>query len=86
VGSWSSLAEYREADAEGNVLSGEAILRDAENNIVVGDSDHLIALVGVHDMVVVQSGNAVLVVPRRRAQEVRDVVAALEKRDLEEYL
>ncbi len=86
VGSWSSLAEYREADAEGNVHGGETILRDAANNIVVSDSDHLVALVGVHDMVVVQSGNAVLVVPRRRAQEVRDVVAALEKGNLEEYL
>jgi len=86
VGTWSSLAEYREADADGNVLSGEAFLLDAKDNIVFGDSDHLVALVGVHDLVVVQAGNAVLVVPRRRAQEVRDVVAALEQRKLEEYL
>jgi len=86
VGSWSSLAEYREADTNGNVVSGEAVLRDSKDNIVVGDSDHVVAVVGVRDMVVIQSGNAVLVVPRKRSQEVREIVKALEKRKLDEYL
>jgi mannose-1-phosphate guanylyltransferase len=86
VGSWSSLAEYRDCDASGNVVAGEAILHNAHDNIVVGDADHVVAVVGVRDLVVVQSGNAVLVVPRRRAQQVRNVVDALEKRKLDQFL
>jgi mannose-1-phosphate guanylyltransferase len=78
VGSWSALADTRVARDDGNVVSGDAVIVDAERNIVVCDDGHVIALIGVHDLVVVQSGDAILVVPKHRAQDVRDVVAALE--------
>ena len=86
VGSWAALADYRPKDANGNVTQGTAVLHDAANNIVVGDTDHAIALIGVQDLVVVQSGNSILVVPRERAQEVREVVSALQGQALDPYL
>ena len=80
VGSWPSLAEVVEPDASGNHESGGAqvIARDAEGCIVHGDAGTLVALVGVRDLVVVKSGDAVLVCPRDRAEEVKAIVARLE--------
>ncbi len=85
VGSWTALADYRPADDAGNVVQGNAVLCDAAGNVVVSDPDCAVALVGVRDLVVVQSGDAVLVVPRDRAQDVRDAVAALDAAGLERF-
>jgi Mannose-6-phosphate isomerase len=58
----------------------------ARGNIAVAEPGKIIALVGVIDLVVVQAGDAILVVPRSRAQEVRDAVAALGRAALDRYL
>lgn len=86
VGSWAALSDYRPADEHGNVVQGTAVLHDARDNIVVGEPGHVVTLIGVEGLVVVQSGNAVLVVPRERAQDVREAVAALQRRGLAEHL
>lgn len=86
VGSWSALAEYRPADDHGNITEGTVIVHEARGNIVITDPDTVVAVIGVHDVVVVKSGNGVLVVPRERAQDVRAAVAALKERNLDEYL
>lgn len=86
VGSWSALAEYRPADDHGNISQGTVILHEAHDNIVISDHDTAVAVIGVSDLVVVKAGNGVLVVPRDRAQDVRAVVAALEERNLDDYL
>lgn len=86
VGSWAALADYRATDADGNAVLGMAIVRDAKRNVVVSDLGCVVAVIGVDDLVVVQSGNAVLVVPRDRAQEVRKVVDELHARGLDEFL
>lgn len=86
VGAWSSLAELRPADENGNVCSGLVLVHDAGHNVVACDAGMVVALVGVKDLVVVQSGNAVLVLPRERAQDVREIVLQLEERKLDAYL
>jgi mannose-1-phosphate guanylyltransferase len=87
VGAWSALADIAPADADGNVALGAPLVaEDARGNIVVGDAGRVIALVGVEDLVVVQSGDALLVVPRARAQEVRAAVDANERAGLSRYL
>lgn len=80
VGAWPSLAEVVPADGSGNHVSGgvRLVARDAQGCIVYGDAGSLVALVGVENLVVVQSGNTVLVCPRDRAQEVKAIVARLE--------
>ena len=86
VGAWSALAEIEPADPDGNVRLAEGALVDARGNIVLADPGRVVALVGVEGLVVVQAGDAVLVVPRARAQEVRAAVAALEAAGLDRYL
>jgi mannose-1-phosphate guanylyltransferase len=86
VGSFAAIPEVRPADAAGNVVSGEgAVLVDCKGCVVLAEKRPL-AVVGLSDMVVVDSGDAVLVVPRARSQDVRQVVEALKARKLEKYL
>jgi mannose-1-phosphate guanylyltransferase len=86
VGSFAAIPEVRPADANGNVVSGEgAVLVDCKGCVVLAEKRPL-AVVGLTDTVVVDSGDAVLVVPRGRSQDVRQVVEALKARKLEKYL
>lgn len=77
VGSWTSAWELAEHDAEGNASSGEALLLDARNCYVRGLPDKLVAVVGIDDLVVVDTEDALLVVPRDRAQDVGQIVKTL---------
>jgi len=79
VGEWPALVRHAEADGAGNVTRGDTALHEAHGNIVVGESGHLVALLGVDDLVVVQTPEATLVCPKSRAQELKkllQVVAA----------
>ena len=85
LGSWRAVADLTENDdAFGNSAPPGTILIDAENNHLVdlrsGNDKRAIALVGVSGLVVVQTDDALLVVPRDQAQRVREVVAALKAR------
>jgi mannose-1-phosphate guanylyltransferase len=84
VGSWQVTWEMSDRDADGNSLPEGTVAVDAKNNLVrdltSGTSRKRWALVGVSDLVVVETDDAVLVVPRERAQDVRAVVDALAKR------
>jgi mannose-1-phosphate guanylyltransferase len=84
VGSWSALGEVRTPDPAGNVVVGEAVLLDAKNTLVHAAEGPLVALLGVEDLVVVSTRDAVLVCPRSRAQEVRKMVEELERRGRED--
>ncbi|MBS2020045.1 MAG: mannose-1-phosphate guanylyltransferase [Deltaproteobacteria bacterium] len=79
VGSWQSAWELADRDAAGNALPPGAIAIDGKNNLVrtMNGSKKVIALVGVNDLVVVETDDAILVIPRDRAQDVRLVVDAL---------
>jgi mannose-1-phosphate guanylyltransferase len=86
VGSWAAFGELHAADAAGNVTVGTAVVCDGAGNIAVGDPEKVVALVGVENLVVVQAGDAVLVVPRERAQDVRIAVEALGRAGLGRFL
>jgi len=86
VGSWAAISEVRGADARGNVVAGGALVLDGGDNVVVSDDDTLIATVGVSDLVVIKSGDAILVVKKDQAQRVREIVDALGTKGLDRYL
>ncbi|HEU4734415.1 MAG TPA: sugar phosphate nucleotidyltransferase [Kofleriaceae bacterium] len=86
VGSWAALPALHGVDERGDTVTGAAVILDGGGNIAIGDDDALIAMVGVSDLIVVKSGNAVLVLPRDRAQDVRKIVDALSARGLTRYL
>jgi mannose-1-phosphate guanylyltransferase len=81
VGSWQTTWEMADRDAQGNAVPAGSIAVDAANNLVrdltSGTVKKRWALLGVHDLVIVETDDAVLVVPRDRAQDVRAIVDAL---------
>lgn len=86
VGSWAALPALLGADAAGNTIAGPAIVTRGAGNIIASDDDTLIAAVGVDDLVIVKSGDAILVVRKDAAQDVREVVDILSRRGLARYL
>lgn len=86
VGSFTALPSVRKLDAKGNVAEGETVLVDVADSVVLGHERRPLAVIGVEGMVVVDAGDAVLVCPKERAQEVRRVVEELGKRGLREVL
>ena len=85
IGNWAELGDRVRADASGNSVEGEAVLIDTNGSLVFGDR-RLIAAVGLQDMIIVDSPDALLVVPRSRAQDVRKVVEALKQARKTRYL
>lgn len=81
LGSWTSAWELAERDADANAIANDAISIDARGNYVHAPSGKLVALVGVEDLIVVDTGDALMIVPRSRAQDVREVVKTLKERD-----
>ena len=79
VGSWDALHAISERDAAGNAHRGEVIAIDTKGCLVRSDGPR-IALVGVSDLIVVASGNDILILPRGRSQEVKALIEAM-KRD-----
>ncbi|MBE4856529.1 mannose-1-phosphate guanyltransferase [Enterobacter cloacae complex sp. P40RS] len=73
VGSWSSLWDVSDKTHEGNVCSGDVIALNSGNNLILSDTS-LIATVGVHNLVIVQTKDAVLIADRNAVQDVKKVV------------
>jgi mannose-1-phosphate guanylyltransferase len=88
VGDWMAVYDLSEKDAHGNALQGHAIAHDASRCLVQtrkGDK-RLVVLVGVHDLLVVDTGDALLVCHRESAQQVKNVVDYLYAHQLEEFV
>lgn len=85
IGSWAELGDRVRADARGNSVDGEAVLVDTTGSLVFGDR-RLVAAIGLKDMIIVDTEDALLVCPRSRAQDVRKVVEALKRSRKTRYL
>jgi len=85
VGAWSSLWEVGTKDAAGNVTRGDVFTHDAQNCLIYSDSRH-IAGIGLKDMVIVETADAILVANKDRAQEVKQAVDWLKEAEREEHL
>lgn len=85
VGSWDSLGAIYEADKEGNIKRGENITIDTNSSIIYSD-EKLIATVGINDLIVVSTKDAVMVCRKDRAQDVKKIVDQLKEKDRQEYI
>ncbi|MGC4808174.1 mannose-1-phosphate guanylyltransferase [Micromonospora sp. DT233] len=91
VGDFHTLGDVLPADPAGNVVLGVdaesgVLLRDSTGLVVVPQSGRLVATLGVHDLIVVDTPDAVLVCPRARAQDVKSLVDELKERGAEHYV
>jgi mannose-1-phosphate guanylyltransferase len=85
VGCWSSVACLLPADGDGNVAEGEHVALDCQGTYI-HSSHRLVAALGLRDMVIIETEDAVLVCPKDRAQEVKQIVEKLRKEGREQYL
>jgi mannose-1-phosphate guanylyltransferase / mannose-6-phosphate isomerase len=76
IGSWDALFDIAPPDASGNIVQGPVVTMDVSGSVVHSDG-RLTTVVGVKDLVIVSTSDAVMVVPRARSQEVRELVAKL---------
>lgn len=76
IGSWKAMSELYESDAAGNRIQGRAVMVESRDCFVQGDR-RLVAAVGVNGLLIVDTGDAVLVADRDRAQDVKEVVSQL---------
>lgn len=78
VGAWNSLWELKAKDEQGNAVSGEVIALDTTNSLILAKS-RTIATIGLDNVVIVETDDAVLIAAKDKVQRVKDVVQALKK-------
>ncbi len=84
VGAWSALWDIAEHDESGNVTRGDVLMHDVHDTLVFAEN-RCVAAVGIKDMIVIETTDAVLVVDRNRAQDVKQIVAQLKEGNRDEY-
>ena len=67
-------------DEDNNLIMGNTVVIDTRDCTLIADEDHVVAAIGLRDLVVVHTRDATLVMPKERAQEVRQVVAMLKEK------
>lgn len=85
LGSYPALERILDKDEEGNIFLGEVVSLESNNNIAIS-KDGIIALLGVKDLVVVKTSDAVLVMPKEKSQEVKKILKILKEKNLKKYL
>ncbi|MBV8836127.1 MAG: mannose-1-phosphate guanylyltransferase/mannose-6-phosphate isomerase [Alphaproteobacteria bacterium] len=86
VGSWNAVWDNLAHDANGNAVAGSTLVLDSRNNLVRGEDGVLTAVVGVDDLIVVATGDAVLVTTRQKAESVKTLVEQLKAQNLREAI
>ena len=86
VGSWSALHDVLPSDENGNVTRGDVYLDGVKNSLVRGEGGRIVALVGVQDLVVVETADAVLVAHKDQVQRVKQIVDHLKASDRTEHM
>jgi len=83
LGAWDAVWQVGQQDAEGNVTSGDTLLSNAKNSLVHASS-RLVSAVGVENLIIVETADAVLVADRKNSQDVKHIVNQLEAQKREE--
>ena len=81
VGTWVAAAAHLGKDSAGNAVAGCTEIVGGAGNIAISDASHLVALYGVSDLVVIHTRNATLVCPKGKAQDLKELVKTIAKRN-----
>lgn len=85
IGSWAAIDEVVEKDLNGNIIAGNVVDINSQNSIIYGGKE-LVATIGLNNMVVVSTDDAILICPKNKSQEVKNVVDKIKEKGSEEYL
>jgi mannose-1-phosphate guanylyltransferase len=85
VGSWDEVVRLSPKDADGNSLRGRTILHDTKNTFVDAGA-RIIATIGVEDLIIISTDDAVIVCKKGRSQDVKEVVDFIRRKQMNEYL
>lgn len=85
VGSWSSVYDVLSKDDDGNAVVGQHLNIDSRGNLI-HSPQRLVAAIGLENLIVVDTGDAILICPRDRAQDVKAIVSRLQQEGKKEYL
>jgi mannose-1-phosphate guanylyltransferase/mannose-6-phosphate isomerase len=83
IGSWSALHDIGTKDSNGNVIQGD-VFTEETTNTYINANHHMVATIGVQDLVIVDTPNATLIATKDKAQEVKKIVEQLQQQDREE--
>jgi len=83
IGSWESLHQVLNSDEKGNVLKGDILALDSENNLILGQ-DRLIATLGIKDSFIIETGDAILIAKKGYGQKVKEIVEFLKEKRRQE--
>lgn len=78
VGSWSSLYRCLNVNKENNIQSGQVLTVDTSNSIILGDSNTLIGVVGVKDIIIIKTRDAILICNKSEDQKVKQLIKKIE--------
>lgn len=85
VGSWDEIYNLKVKDSKGNVTFGRTVTIDSKNCLIINDQ-RISAVIGVEDLLIIDTDNGLLVCKRSESQKVKDVVDYLRRKGLEQYL
>jgi mannose-1-phosphate guanylyltransferase / mannose-6-phosphate isomerase len=84
LGTWSAIWQFGDKDNNGNLIKGDALVEASENNLI-HSSHRLVTAVGVNNLVIIETPDAVMVANRSQSQFVKKIVSKLEDQNREEF-
>ena len=87
VGSWGALSRHREKDPKGNIVQGNTVMVNSNNNIVLGEENSIISLIGIDNVIVVKEKDKVLICHRSQDQKIKDALKVMsENKKFRKYI
>ncbi|MBN1348862.1 mannose-1-phosphate guanylyltransferase [candidate division KSB1 bacterium] len=85
IGGWDELYDVSAKDENNNAIHGECMTKDV-SGCLIDSTEKLVACIDVHDLIIVDTSDALLICPRNKAQQVKDVVDIMKRRNLDNYM
>jgi len=80
IGSWKGFQKYTKQDNDNNNIEASHIAIDTKNSVIIGEKTHLIATIGIDNLIIVQTADVTLICSKDRAENVKDLVELAEKK------
>jgi mannose-1-phosphate guanylyltransferase len=85
LGSWDEVHRIKTKDKSGNIVVGDSFIKDSKNNLIISQKG-FVGVIGVEDLIVINSKDGLLICKRGRSQEVKEVLDYLKRKGLTDYL